>query len=70
MADSFLYAKLRGRIKEKFGTESRFAQALGVTIVTVSRKLSGKSEFSRLDIKKWCEALEIPTEEVGTYFFA
>ena len=69
MAD-FKYAKLRGRIIEKFGTESRFAEAIGYTLITVSRKLNGKSQFSSDDIKKWCAALEIPVEDAGSYFFA
>lgn len=70
MANSFKYAKLRGRITEKFGTESRFAEALGVSLIIVSRKLTGKCGFSSKDILKWCEVLEIPLKEVGSYFFA
>lgn len=69
MAD-FKYAKLRGRIIEKFGTESRFADDLETSLITVSRKLNGKSQFSSDDIKKWCASLEIPVEDAGTYFFA
>jgi transcriptional regulator with XRE-family HTH domain len=70
MTYDFKYAKLRGRITEKFSTESRFAEALGVSLVIVSRKLKGKVGFSSKDILKWCEVLEIPLKEVGTYFFA
>lgn len=64
------FAKLRGRITEKFGTESRFAEFLGVSLITVSKKLTGKSGFSKKDIEKWCSALDIPIEEIGNYFFA
>ena len=69
MAKDFMYAKLRGRITEKFGTESHFARTLGVSLVAVSRKLTGKSGFTGRDIEKWCEVLEIPLKEVGPYFF-
>lgn len=69
MAKDFKYAKLRGRITEKFGTESHFAKVLGVSLVAVSRKLTGKSGFTGRDIEKWCEVLEIPLKEVGSYFF-
>ena len=70
METDFKYAKLRGKIKEKFGTESRFAQALGVSLITVSKKLNGRSQFTKKDIEKWSETLGIPIEEAGSYFFA
>ena len=69
MEVQFTYAKLRGRIKEKFGTETRFATALDVSLVTVSKKLNGMVQFTKKDIEKWCNILGIPIEEAGTYFF-
>jgi transcriptional regulator with XRE-family HTH domain len=67
---NFKYAKLRGRIKEKFGTQGNFAKALGISQISVSRKLTGKVAFSSDDIEKWCKLLEIPIKEAGLYFFA
>lgn len=69
MADVIQFAKLRGRITEKFGTESRFAKALGLSLIAVSRKLNGVSGFTRNDILKWCEVLEIPIKDISLYFF-
>lgn len=69
MAD-FKYLKLRARIKEKFGTEGNFAEALGITHNSLSRKFNDKVQFSSNDIRIWCELLEIPLEESGLYFFA
>lgn len=69
MEVQFTYAKLRGRIKEKFGTETRFAIALDVSLVTVSKKLNGMVQFTKKDIEKWCNVLGIPIEEAGAYFF-
>jgi len=69
MAD-FKYAKLRGRIREKFGTEGKFAEALGISSISLSRKLNGGTQFKSKEIKKWCSLLDIPIEEVGLYFFA
>lgn len=69
MAD-LKYAKLRGRIKEKFSTEKAFSEALGVSLISVSKKLTGKTQFGSEDIKKWCNLLDISLKEVGTYFFA
>lgn len=63
------YSKLRGRIVEKFGTISAFTKALGSSTVTVSVKLNNKSGFSRSDIEHWSELLEIPSAEIGLYFF-
>ena len=67
----FKYAKLRARIKEKFGTEGNFAEkGLKTSQVSVSRKFNGKTQFSSDDIRLWCQLLEIPIEEAGLYFFA
>ena len=66
----FKYAKLRGRIKEKYGTQGKFAVALGLSPVSVSRKLTGKVPFTSDDIEKWCKLLEIPIKDAGLYFFA
>ena len=67
---SFEYRKLRGRIIEKFGSYGNFAEHIGVSAVTVSNKLRGVTQFSQDDIVLWCDALEIPLDESGTYFFA
>ena len=66
----FKYAKLRARIKEKFGTEGNFAEALGMSQNSVSRKFNDKVQFSSDDIRTWSKLLEIPLEEAGLYFFA
>lgn len=66
----FKYAKLRGRIKEKYGTECKFSEALGITQMSLSRKFSGKTQFSSNDIKRMSDLLDIPLEEAGQYFFA
>lgn len=66
---NFEYRKLRGRIIEKFGSQGKFAEFLNVSEVTVSNKLRGVTQFSQDDIVNWCEALEIPLDEAGAYFF-
>ena len=62
--------KLRGRIVEKYGTIKNFASELGMSTVAVSKKINESAGFSKDDIIKWSEMLEIPAEEVGEYFFA
>lgn len=63
-------AKLRGRIIEKYGSQSRFAAKIGKTEQTVTAKLNGNSGFSQDDIVEWCNALDIIADHVGEYFFA
>lgn len=63
------YAKLRGRIKEKFGTQKAFAEAMGMSTVSLSKRLSGKLDWKTPEIVRACELLEIPLEENALYFF-
>lgn len=64
------YRKLRGRIREKFGSERKFAEALGISNVAVSNKFNKKDGgLSQETISKWSELLEITPEEIGIYFF-
>ena len=67
---SYEYAKLRGRIVEKFGTLCAFAEKLGISNVCMSKKLNGKIGFSQQDIEEWAKELEIPKSEYIDYFFA
>lgn len=66
----YLYNKLRGRIIEKFGTQEKFAQNLGISKNSLSLKMNGKTSFSQEDVIKWCALLDIRTEDIGEYFFA
>lgn len=63
------YAKLRGRIVEKYGTLYSFAEKLGISNVSMSKKLNGKTGFSQQDIEEWAKELEIPKTEYIDYFF-
>jgi len=64
------YNKLRGRIVEKYGTQDKFAEAVGMSKQGVSLKMTGKTSFSQGDINKWCDLLDIKTEQIAEYFFA
>lgn len=61
--------KLRGRIIEKFSTQGAFAKALGIEANTLSYKLNERRVLTRPEISEWCKLLEIPEEEIGSYFF-
>ena len=63
------YSKLRGRIIEKYGTLSKFADESGISLVVISNKLNNKSGFNRKDIEQWSKLLDIPGNEYDLYFF-
>jgi len=65
----FTYNKLRGRIVEKYGSQSKFATKIGLSNQSVSLKMRGKTEFSQTDIDEWASALGIGREQYGEYFF-
>lgn len=64
------YAKLLGRIVEKVGTQSNFADEMGLSERTVSLKLNGKVGWKQNEIAKACEVLDIKDEDIPAYFFA
>lgn len=64
------YAKLRGRIREKCGRQEDFAAMMGMSPATLSAKLTGRTEWTRPEIVKACELLDIPLEDAHSYFFA
>lgn len=66
---AFNYDKLIGRIVEKFGTQGRFAKALGVSERTLSLKLNNKIFFSQDEIAKISKLLNITLDEIQDYFF-
>ncbi len=63
------FSKLRGLIKEKFGTESKFAEAVEMSPRTLSLKLNGVREFRPSEIITILDVLGIPVDSVGLYFF-
>lgn len=66
---SYNYSKLRGKIVEKFGSQAKFADEMGVSTVIINRKLANKCGFSQDDIIKWSELLGIESENYNKYFF-
>jgi hypothetical protein len=66
---TFDYSKLRGKIKEMFGTESKFADELGISKSMLSLRLNNISCWSQDEIEKASQLLEIDKTEFATYFF-
>ena len=63
------YAKLRGKIREVYGTQEAFAAALGMNTVSLSQRLTGKLEWKTSEIVTACHLLDIPIKENWDYFF-
>lgn len=66
----YAYAKLRGKIVEKYGSQAKFAEILGISTVAMSNKMNCKTGFSQNDMIEWGEKLDINTKDFGEYFFA
>lgn len=65
----FNYAKLLGRIKEKYNSQAAFAKALGLSESALSQRLTNKVDFSQEEILKSTKLLSIDYGEVSAYFF-
>jgi DNA transposition AAA+ family ATPase len=50
--------KLKIKIREKYGSQMRFARKVGMSESTVSKILSGYRQFKGEEAVKWQEALK------------
>lgn len=66
---SYDYSKLCGKIKEKYGTQEKFADALKLGRVSLSLSLNSKREFSQDEINRSIALLDIEKAEIPEYFF-
>lgn len=69
-AKRFDYGKLRGRIAEKYRFVGPFSRAVGLSGATVSERLNGRRDWTQSEIVAACDALDIPKNEIGDYFFS
>lgn len=60
--------KLRARIIEKYGTIGRFCASVGISPVTVTNVLAGRTTPHPLAIIGWCHVLSIPEEDAAIFF--
>ena len=66
---AFSYDRLRGRIREVFGTQDKFAKALGMSAATLSLKLNNVSEFTQQEMFEALRLLKEPPQTINQYFF-
>lgn len=63
------YGNLLGRIRAKGLTQRDVAKKIGVSPVTLNKKLRGHTEFTQGEICDLCRVLAIPDAEIPDYFF-
>ena len=66
MPHSYDYRKLRGRIKEKFGTQAEFSKRLGISEVSVSNNVV---DWGQEEMEHAISVLDIPESDIHAYFF-
>lgn len=63
-------SKLRGRIIEKFGTQTAFCEKVNNSVSFVSQYLNGKGiNLDQKTIDKWADVLDIDLMEIPVFFF-
>ena len=62
------YSKLNGKIVEVFGTKKKFAQSMNLSEKSISDKKNNKRGWQQPEISKACELLQIPSDEINSYF--
>lgn len=63
------YDKLKGRIVEKFKSQTKFAEAMDLSTRSLSLKLNNERDFKQKEISKACQLLVIEADEIADYFF-
>jgi hypothetical protein len=63
------YAKLKGRIKELYGTQDAFAAALEMSAAALSARLNNTTSFTQGEMDKACQLLSIADGDIRSYFF-
>lgn len=63
------YSKLKGRIREKIGSQREYARLLNISNASASAKLNSMVAFSITEMDKSLKILDIPVEQIYDYFF-
>lgn len=66
---AFSYDKLKGKIKEVFGTQENFAIALGIARTSLYSKLNNNTEFTQSEMLRSLELLHLEKGDIDLYFF-
>ena len=64
------YSKLTGKIVEVYKTKENFANAMGISATSLSKKLNNKCPFKQDEVSKAINLLDLSGENIMPYFFA
>lgn len=67
---TFDYTKLKARIKEVYGGQESFAQALGCTLQNINNKMNNRTCLTQSEIILWAEMLDLRPYEIGEFFLS
>lgn len=63
------YSKLKGKIIEVCGSLGAFCEAMGWSMMTQLKKMTGRTPWTQKDIFKAVTVLKIEIAEIPAYFF-
>lgn len=66
---AFDYNKLKGRIIEKYGSQTNFSKAMNWSERTLSLKMSGKVDWKQPEILRAIKLLGLKKSDILDYFF-
>lgn len=65
---AFDYRKLKGKIVEKYGSQNKFAEVMGISTRTLSLKMNNKVPWKQSEIREAVRFLQISDSDIGDYF--
>ncbi|MDO5696203.1 MAG: DUF739 family protein [Eubacteriales bacterium] len=63
------YSKLRGLIREHYGTQGKFAKELGLSTVSLSGRLNNQLTFKQSEMLMRMKLLGEPAWKIGDIFY-
>lgn len=63
------YSKLIERINKKYGTITKFCEAMNCRVSTMSMRLNNHADWPQGEIYKAKELLRISSKDIGTFFY-
>lgn len=63
------YSKLLGVMKERGITQDVLAENIGMSPVSLNKKLRNNSQFKQLEMQKILKVLDLPIDTIYIYFF-
>lgn len=63
------YNKLRGLIREFFGSQKAYADALGISLTTLNSRLNGDTYFDQREMEISAEAFHLDANGLNQVFF-